>query len=258
MLFPVVALTLAAQTLSLLNGWNVMPAKALELLLLLSGATLVTARAGGRAAVRRLYAGLTRWRIGAPRAFMVLAALPLLTVAVAAITGTLGQPTGGTLHLVLLYLLYLVFGAVTGNLWEETVWGGFVQMPLMSRHGLLRGSLITAVPFFLIHLPLAFEEKGWPATSWHDALITWALLLISAPFFRFLIGALLIDTGGSTLAAGFLHASFNASGALAVATGGWQYIPAMIALSTAVGLLRWKRGRATGQPQVGASGQAAG
>ena len=32
-----------------------------------------------------------------------------------------------------------------------------------------------------------------------------------APFFRYLIGMVLVDTGGSLLAAGLLHASFNAA-----------------------------------------------
>ena len=39
----------------------------------------------------------------------------------------------------LTYLMFLVIGAVTANLWEETVWGGFVQGRLMARHGLLVG-----------------------------------------------------------------------------------------------------------------------
>jgi len=100
------------------------------------------------------------------------------------------------------------------------------------------------VPFFLIHLPVAFEQKGWPGTAWSDALGTWAILLLAAPFFRYLIGIVLIDTKGSLLAAGLLHASFNASGALPITAGGWQYIPAMIALTVLVGVLRWKRTRA--------------
>jgi len=59
----------------------------------------------------------------------------------------------------------------------------------------------------------------------------WAILLVSAPFFRYLIGVVLIDTGGSLLAAGLLHASFNASGALPILSVGWQYIPAVIVLT---------------------------
>ena len=78
-------------------------------------------------------------------------------------TGTLHRPADGWISVGLTYLLFLALGAVTGNLWEETVWGGFVQGRLMARHGLLVGSLLTAVPFFLIHLPLAFETNGWRA-----------------------------------------------------------------------------------------------
>lgn len=114
-------------------------------------------------------------------------------------------------------------------------------MPLLQpakgggRHfGLLIGSLLTAVPFLVIHLPLAFESEGWSGTSWKEALITWGFLLASAPFLRYLIGMVLIDTGRSLLAAGLLHASFNASGALPVLSGDCQYVPAMIALTVAV------------------------
>lgn len=48
---------------------------------------------------------------------------------------------------------------------------------LMARHGLLTGSLLTALPFFLMHLPLAFESNGWSGTTWQGALITWGVLL---------------------------------------------------------------------------------
>ena len=101
----------------------------------------------------------------------------------------------------------------------------------MARHGLLVGSLLTAVPVFLIHLPLAFETDGWPGTTWQDALVTWGVLLVAAPFQRYLIGTLLIDTGGSTLAAGLIHASINAAGAMVVVPGGWQIVPALILLT---------------------------
>ena len=238
-----ISLTLTTQTVSLLNGWNVMPAKLLELVLLLGGSVVVTAWLGGRAGVRWLFAGLTRWRIGVAGYVLVLATLPALTLAVAAVTGTMTTPTDGWVKVGGVYLLFLVFGTVTGNLWEETVWAGFVQGRLMARHGLLAGSLLTAVPFFVIHLPLAFETNGWKGTSWSDAFTTWAFLLVSAPFFRYLIGTVLVDTGGSLLAVGLLHASFNASGALQVTRGGWQYIPAMIVLTLLVTAYRRLRGR---------------
>lgn len=238
-----ISLTLTAQTVSLFSGWNVMPAKLLELILLLGGSVVVSAWLGGRAAVRWLFAGLTRWRIGVAQYLLVLATMPALTLTVAIVTGTMTTPTDGWVKVGGTYLLFLVFGAVTGNLWEETAWAGFVQGRLMARHGLLAGSLLTAVPFFVIHLPLAFETNGWKGTSWSDAFTTWTLLLVSAPFFRYLIGTVLVDTGGSVLAVGLLHAAFNASGALPVTRGGWQYIPAMIILTLLVTAYRRLRGR---------------
>src|SRR4029453_392269 len=106
--------------------------------------------------------------------------------------------------------LTLIFGAVLGNVWEETAWAGFAQSRLMDRHGLLRGSLLTAIPFALIHLPLAFEGHRVGGTSGRDLAITWAVLILAAPVMRYLLGMTLLGTGGSVLAVGILHASFNA------------------------------------------------
>jgi hypothetical protein len=55
----------------------------------------------------------------------------------------------------------------------------------MARHGLLVGSPLTAIPFFLIHLRLAFEAHGWAGTPWGEAALDWALLAVAAPFFRY-------------------------------------------------------------------------
>ena len=236
-----IAFVWATQLASLLAGVDVLPAKIAELVVLLAGATVITARLGGRSAVRRLFAGLTRWRLGGWYP-VVLVAMPLLTVAVALVTGTLQAPAGGWPAVLATYALFLGLGALTGNLWEETVWSGFVQARLMSVRGLLVGSLLTSIPFFLIHLPLAFEVDGWRGTSWHDALVDWGLILLAAPFQRYLIGMLLVDTAGSTLGAGLLHASINAAGALAVIAGGWQQIPALVVLTLVVAAVRSRRG----------------
>jgi membrane protease YdiL (CAAX protease family) len=231
----------ATQMASLLAGVDVLPAKAAELLVLLGLAVWISSVAGGRREVRRLFAGLTRWRLGR-RYLLLVGAMPLVTVAVALATGTLHAAAGGWVAVAATYLLFLVLGAVTGNLWEETVWGGFVQGRLMAARGLLVGSLLTALPFFLMHLPLAFEADGLKGTSWGDAGIDWALILLGAPFQRYLIGTLLIDTTGSTLAAGIMHASINAAGAMAVVPGGWQSIPALVVLTVAVAVYRTRRG----------------
>jgi membrane protease YdiL (CAAX protease family) len=167
---------------------------------------------------------------------------------VAALAGTLRTPSGGWVSLVLPYLLQtFIVGALLGNVWEETAWAGFVQSRLMARRGLLIGSLLTAVPFFVIHIPLAYANHGWKGTTWHDAIVDWAWLAVAAPFFRYLIGTQLIDTGGSVLAVGLLHASFNGAGQMSAVTGGWEMIPAMIALTVAVVAYRRMRGRSFSQ-----------
>jgi uncharacterized protein len=228
-----VAFVWLTQMASVLAGLDLVPAKIAELVLLLVLAVIITGIGGGRRAVRGLFAGLVRWRIGWWYVLVVVA-MPLLTVLVAAVTGTLRAPDQGWLDVALTYVAFLVLGAITANLWEETVWSGFVQRRLTARHGLLRGALLTAVPFALIHLPLAFETRGWSGTSGSDILITWGVLVLTAPFLRYLIGMLLAATGGSTLATGLLHASFNAAGAMVIMDGGWQYVPALVILTLLV------------------------
>ena len=242
LLGPAIAFVWLTQMASAVAGVDLMPAKLAELAVLVGLAAAITWATDRRAGVRQLFAGLLRWRLGW-RYLLLVAAMPVLTGGVAMATGTLHRPVDGWVGVGLTYLLFLALGAVTGNLWEETVWGGFVQGRLMARHGLLVGSLLTAVPVFLIHLPLAFENNGWQGTSWRDAFITWGVLLVAAPFQRYLIGTLLIDTRGSTLAAGLMHASINAAGAMVIVPGGWQVVPALILLTLGVAAYRSWRGR---------------
>jgi membrane protease YdiL (CAAX protease family) len=226
----------------LLTGMPFMAAKVAELVFLILAPVLVSRWVGGRAAVRRLFSGLTRWRLGLPRYLMILVAMPALTLLVAVTSGTLSTPTGGWANMALIYGVFVLAGALTGNLWEETAWSGFMQGSLMARRGLLVGSLLTAVPFALIHLPLAFEANGL-GTSTTDVLVTWGYLIVLAPFMRYLIGTVLVDTSGSVLGAGLLHASMNASGALAAVQGFWQYPAALILLTLLVAGYRTLRGR---------------
>ena len=137
---------------------------------------------------------------------------------------------------------------VTANLLEEMAWTGFVQTKLMARHGLLRGALLTAVPVFAIHLPLSYETNGLYRTRWEDAMLNWGLLLAALVFFRYLAGVLMLETNGSVLAVGVLHASFNASGGMDVTPDGWQYVPAVILLTVLVAVYRALRGRPVDQP----------
>jgi hypothetical protein len=113
---------------------------------------------------------------------------------------------------------------------------------------------LTAIPFGLIHLPLAFEGGGWAGTTWDEAFVNWAFVLGAVPFLRYVAGVLLVDTGGSVLVVAVLHASFNASGALSVVPDGWQYVPALAVLTGLVVLHRRLRGRSLTQGAVHTSG----
>ncbi len=227
---------------------SVIPGKAAQLLIVPGTALMITAWLSGRAGVRRLLASMLRWRIGMARWLLVLLALPVLTIGIAAATGTLEAPPEGWLNIATTYLLTLLVGLVTANLLEEMAWTGFVQTKLMAQHGLLRGALLTAIPVFAIHLPLSYETNGLYRTRWEDALLNWGLLFAALLFFRYLAGVLMLETNGSVLAVGVLHASFNASGAMDVTPDGWQYVPAVILLTVLVAAYRALRGRPIDQP----------
>ena len=227
---------------------SIIPGKAAQLLIVPGTALLITAWISGRAGVRRLLASMLRWRIGIARWLLVLLALPVLTLAIAAATGTLEAPPQGWLNIATTYLLTLLVVLITANLLEEMAWTGFVQTKLMAQHGLLRGALLTAVPVFAIHLPLSYETNGLYDTRWEDAMLNWGLLLVGLLFFRYLAGVLMLETNGSVLAVGVLHASFNASGGMDVTPGGWQYVPAVILLTVLVAAYRALRGRPIDQP----------
>ena len=202
----------------------------------LTGTALVlTSWVEGPGAVRRLLARLLRWRFGVGRWLTIVFAMPLLTIGVAAASGTLGRPANGWTYEVGIYLfLVFIYGALILNLWEELGWTGFVQARLMHRHGLFQGSVLTAVPFAVLHLPLAFDT-GW---TWASAGVEIALILAFAPFLRYLLGMIYLDTAGSLLAVGVMHGAFNAAGALEFVRGGWQYIPALMVLT--IGMALWR------------------
>jgi uncharacterized protein len=245
-----VGLSVSLIAVLLIADVSVIPGKAAQILIVPGTALLITAWLSGRAGVRRLLASMLVWRIGIGRWLLVLLALPALTLAIAAATGTLEAPPKGWLNVATTYLLTLLVVLITANLLEEMAWTGFVQTKLMARHGLLRGALLTAVPVFAIHLPLSYETNGLYRTRWEDALLNWGLLLVALAAFRYLAGVLMLETNGSVLAVGVLHASFNASGGMDVTPDGWQYVPAVVLLTVLVAAYRALRGRPIDQPVV--------
>jgi membrane protease YdiL (CAAX protease family) len=210
---------------------------------LLGGALVVTRLADGPGAPRKLLSRLLLWRFGLGRWALILFGVPLLTLALAAVSGTLTGPSDGWAVEIGWYLFNtLILGALTLNLWEELGWAGFAQSRLMARHGLLVGSLITAVFFAAIHIPLYLE--GEPTGS--EVVIGLAVLFAVAPVYRYLVGMMLLDTGGSILAVGVLHASWNAAPKLDAVDGGpwdWQVLVAVTLLTVLIAAGRRLRNR---------------
>jgi membrane protease YdiL (CAAX protease family) len=232
---PAVTITWALQLGFLAMEWPLFPALLLEIVVLVGCATTVTGLTAGRPGVRALFAGVIRWRFDARWYALAFFAMPAATLLIAVLSGTLDASSGEWAGAAVQYLfLTVVFGALLGNMWEELAWTGFLQQRLMDERGLLVGSLLTAVPFGLIHLPLAFESHGLTGTSLGSLALDWSLLLLVAPFFRVLLGIVYTRTGRSLLSVALLHGSFNACSGLSLVDGGWQYIPAAILVAIVV------------------------
>jgi membrane protease YdiL (CAAX protease family) len=213
----------------------------LVFLALLAPVLVLTRQYEGREAMRHLLRRVLIWRFSPMRWAVIVFAMPLLTIAVAAASGTLSTPEDGWSPEVTSYLMgTLIVGALAFNIWEETAWGGFFQTRLMAKHGLLRAAVMTALPFAVIHIPLSFEGN-W---TWSEAGVGLATLFLAAPFYRYLLGMHLLDTRGSILAIGIQHASWNEATKLDGVQGDWQVLVAvaLLTLLVAVGRRVW-RGR---------------
>jgi hypothetical protein len=221
-----------ALTIPNLAGQENGPFLLLMIAVLAGAALLVTSWTGGPAAVRRLLAQTLRWRFEPWRYAVVLLGMPVATLAVGAVLGTAAVPVDWVAFAGTYLFMTLVFGLLLANLWEELAWTGFLQARLMARHGLLRGSLMTAPWFFAIHVPLSFSP-GW---TWSSALFNLTLVLLIAPFMRYLLGMHFLDTRGSLLAVGLQHAAFNASADLG--SEGWEYAIALVVLTVVLGVVR--------------------
>ena len=212
---------------------------------LLGSALLVTRLADGPGSIRKLLSRVLIWRFGLVRWAVILFGMPVVTLAIAAVSGTLHSPKDGWLAMIGLYLFNtLIFGGLIIQLWEETAWAGFLQSRLTARHGLLMAAILTAVPFSLIHIPLYLE--GGP--TWGEIWLGLLILFVAAPFYRYLLGMHLLDTRGSLLAVGIQHASWNAAQKLEAVEGGawsWQVLVAVVLLTAAlaVGRRMWRSDR---------------
>lgn len=202
-------------------------ALAATLFALLAPALFLTARESGRAGVKRLLRDAVRLPKPSWWGLVALVALPLAVWAVA-------LPLGGahalTPSLLISFGMGLVITTVVINIWEETVWTGFVQRRAMARWGVLGGSVFTAALFAGIHLPLAFQG----AQTAGDVLTGVGILVGTGIGLRLIIAGVDTWSGRSLLTIGILHGSFNVTPDLIDPAYDWTRYAVTILLGTAV------------------------
>ncbi len=181
-------------------------ALAATVLVLLPTAVWVVSVAEGRAGVRTLFSRTFRWRFGVGWWIAALAALPAATVLVGIALGR-SLETADVGSTLVQSVPLMLLPVVLVNVWEETVWAGFVQTRLERRHGLLAGSALTAVAFAAIHLPLL----AWGEVTVSSVATGLGIVFGAALVFRLLVGVFLRAAAGSVLAVAVLHGAWNGS-----------------------------------------------
>jgi membrane protease YdiL (CAAX protease family) len=134
-----------------------------------------------------------------------------MVLTIPALTWAIALPLGGAQRLssalLTLFIADMLVGLLIINLLEETAWTGFFQRRAIAQWGHIRGSLVTALLFAGVHLPLAFTD----ADGVSDVLLGCAVLLGTGIGLRLIIASLDIWSGRSLLTIATLHASFNAT-----------------------------------------------
>jgi membrane protease YdiL (CAAX protease family) len=173
---------------------------------LLPAALFVTWATGGREGIRTLMRRLFHWRARAGWWLTVLVALPVLTVALSLLLGDDPREIDpGSFLISQVGLLLLNFVVV--NLWEEAVWTGVVQTRLEQRRGLFVSSVLTAVPFAAVHVPLVFFAEDLPTLL--DIVGAFAIYLMLGLIVRLMYAVLRRATLDSLFLVALAHSVFN-------------------------------------------------
>jgi membrane protease YdiL (CAAX protease family) len=152
----------------------------------------------GRAGIRRLWRGGTRWRVGAGWYAAVVVVPGLAHGAAWAAAASMGMQTPFSP-----LVPALVSGLLAGVL-EEFGWSGFAFPILHARYGLPRAGVAMGLIVALWHLPFFLL----PGTTQSTA--SFPLFLLTLIAVRVIFGWVYIGSGRSVLLTVLLHASGNA------------------------------------------------
>ncbi len=167
-------------------------------------AAIIAARLEGRAALRELWHGLLRWRVGA--GWYALLLLPLVVaVATVALLGWRVDPDVSVVGAAIIAVPMFVVMAVVGGGLEEVGWRGYAQPRLQARIGQLPAALVIGLIWALWHLPL-YAMVG---TSQSDSSLGWFTL--QAVALSIILAWIYNGTGSSILLPVLFHAAVNTS-----------------------------------------------
>ena len=176
------------------------------LLSLFPAALFVTWASNGRVGMRRLFRRAFHWRVSPGWWLTVLFGLPVLTVSLAVLMGDQFRSIDVPSFLAS-QLMFLLVNFIVINLWEEVAWTGLFQTRLEERHNWLLASVLTAIPFAAIHLPLQFFLDQ-PVTV-ASLAVAFGLYLVLGLLVRPMLAVFRRGTGDSLLLVGLLHSVFN-------------------------------------------------
>ena len=176
-------------------------------LTLVSSALFITHLEGGRAATANLLRRAVRWRVPVRWWAVAVLALPVTSLVLALALGDqFTTPSASTLgHEVVSIAVALLLV----NISEEIAWAGFLQTRLERRHRFLVASLLTAVPFALVHLPIRVVARE--ITGLEDVVGNLIALLIISAIIRTLLGVVMRGALNSVLLVAVTHTFFNRS-----------------------------------------------
>jgi membrane protease YdiL (CAAX protease family) len=198
----------------------------------LVAALALTARSGGRAALRALLTRVVRWRV--PPIWYAVALLgPVVVYLAVMVLHVLGggRPPDlpAVIHTLPAAAVAAVYFFVIAGLGEEVGWRGYALPALQARYSALVASTILGVLWALWHLPLFFT----PSVGNYSVLPFPLYLAYMVPF-AILMTWVFNSARGSVLIAMILHATMNASGELLKAVPEFAVRPATDAEAAAL------------------------
>ncbi len=188
---------------------------------------------GGRAGVREVLAGLTRWRVGAGWYAVAVLGVPVLALVVLAIlAGTVSPRFAPGMPREPAVLLVVAVAGGVSSLLEELGWTGYALPRLLARRRALVASLSLGMVWALWHVAINVWSQTGP--RWDSAALA-AYLLGPTAFlplvaYRVLIAWVYVNSKGSLLL-GWLAHWFLIVGLSPLAFGG-GFVPALSGAET--------------------------